>query len=265
MAAPIGIIDSGVGGLTVVREVLKRLPNEPVIYIGDAARCPYGPRPAEEVKKFTTEMASALADMNIKMLVIACNTATAVALEELDERFDFPVIGVIAPGARAAIKSSTGKKVAVLGTVGTIKSGAYTRAMKELDPTVEVLPLACPDFVPLVENGLYKTEKARYAVAKTLEPLLSKQFDTTILGCTHYPLLEEHIENVLPDDVAIISSAIETVVDVERILSNTGMLSCEECRTSPIFYTTGEIDGFRTIIRDWLEIKNPDVRNIKLS
>ena len=171
MEAPIGVIDSGVGGLTVVKEMLNRLPHEPIVYIGDDARCPYGPRPIDEVREFTMEMASALSKMGIKMLVIACNTATAVALDDIRARFSFPVIGVIVPGARAAVNASEAGKIAVLGTAGTIKSGAYDDAIHVLSPNAMVYSLACPEFVPIVESGQYKSENAGIIVERTLREL----------------------------------------------------------------------------------------------
>ncbi|MFJ7934966.1 glutamate racemase [Sporosarcina sp. NPDC096371] len=264
MEAPIGVIDSGVGGLTVVKEMLDRLPNEPIVYIGDDARCPYGPRSTEEVREFTMEMASALSDMGIKMLVIACNTATAVALDEVREHFSFPVIGVIVPGARGAVKASTTGEIAVLGTVGTINSGAYDDAIHTLLPSATVYPLACPEFVPIVESGLYKSETASDIVAKALVGLSGKEFDVAILGCTHYPLMQHHIQAHLPKSVNIISSAVETVADVERTLMSDNSKRIVDSKIAPIFYTTGKIEQFSPIVEDWLSIEKPDVRHIVL-
>lgn len=264
MEAPIGVIDSGVGGLTVVKEMLNRLPNEPIVYIGDDARCPYGPRSTQEVRKFTMEMATALSEMGIKMLVIACNTATAVALDEVREHFSFPVIGVIVPGARGAVKASKTGNIAVLGTVGTINSHAYDDAIHALMPNAAVHPLACPDFVPIVESGLYKSENASDIVKKGLTGLATKDFDVAILGCTHYPLLQNHIQAHLPSNVQIISSAVETVSDVERILVSRNIERDESRRVAPIFYTTGQTEQFLSIVEDWLAIDKPDVKHIIL-
>lgn len=264
MEAPIGVIDSGVGGLTVVKEMLNRLPHEPIVYIGDDARCPYGPRPIEEVREFTMEMASALSEMGIKMLVIACNTATAVALNDIRERFSFPVIGVIVPGARAAVNASEAGKIAVLGTAGTIKSGAYNDAIHVLSPNAMVYSLACPEFVPIVESGQYKSENAGLIVDRTLRELEGEDFDTAILGCTHYPLLQQHITTSLPKHVKIISSAVETVCDVERILLSNGIERIADSGVAPVFYTTGESETFQGIVEDWLSIEMPNVSNIEL-
>ncbi|AXH99375.1 glutamate racemase [Sporosarcina sp. PTS2304] len=260
MNAPIGVIDSGVGGLTVVRELRKYLPDEPIVYIGDDARCPYGPRPAEEVLQFTMEMVESLAQMGVKMVVIACNTATAIALEEVQKRYDFPVIGVIQPGARAAVKASLTGEIAVLGTMGTVNSKAYDHAIQRLQPQATIYSLACPGFVPIVESGAYRSLQARMIVDQTLQSLQASSFDTVILGCTHYPLLQEHIEDHFLHNKQIISSAVETVVDIERILTEKHILSA--AATEPIFYTTGSIEKFQSIVEDWLSIERPDVRTI---
>ncbi|MGX1825295.1 glutamate racemase, partial [Heyndrickxia sporothermodurans] len=210
MNQPIGIIDSGVGGLTVVKEVLKQLPNESIIYVGDTARCPYGPRPVDEVKAYTWQMTRFLLKRNIKMLVIACNTATAVVLDEIRTELKIPVLGVIYPGARAALKNTKGFNIGVLGTIGTIKSGAYEKALKSINRKVSITSLACPKFVPLVESGEYKSSIAKKIVAESLAPIQKSGIDTLILGCTHYPLLEGLIKNVMGSEVKVISSGDET-------------------------------------------------------
>lgn len=264
MERPIGVIDSGVGGLTVVKEMRSKLPNESIIYIGDDKRCPYGPRPAEEVRMFTIEMATALSNMGIKLLVIACNTATAVALDDIRDLFSFPVIGVIVPGARAAIEASTTDGIAVLGTTGTIKSGAYSDEISRQSPGTKVFPLACPDFVPIVESGQYKNESASEVIEHTLRPLSGKYFSVAILGCTHYPLLEQHIKNKLPAHVKIISSAVETVRDVEWELVQRNIQARNPTPNNPVFYTTGLKNSFIVTVSDWLSIDEPDVRHIDL-
>lgn len=261
--APIGVIDSGVGGLTVAKEIMKLLPNEQIFYIGDNARCPYGPRSLQEVKKYTWQMAQALMKKKIKMLVIACNTATAAALDSLQKKLPIPVIGVIFPGARAAIKSSPGKNIAVLGTLGTVQSGAYEKAVKSLVSSANVVQLACPRFVPLVESDEYEGEFARKMVEETLSQLQGEVFDTAILGCTHYPLLQGFIEGVFGSGVKVLSSAEETAKDVERHLRFKGELSH---RTQPPvhhFYTSGSIPIFRSIIKKWLGIEEPFVHSIR--
>lgn len=263
MNAPIGVIDSGVGGLTVLKELIHRLPNEQFIYIGDTARCPYGPRTAHEVRKFTWQMAEALQNHSIKMLVVACNTATAVALESLQKNCPFPVVGVIFPGARAAIKATTRSEICILGTTGTIRSGAYEEAIKSLSSSSSIVPFACPAFVPLVESDEYEGEFARDLVAKTLEPLKKASFDTLILGCTHYPLLQKHIEAVVGNHIKVLSSAEETAEDVMELLTYYH-LHQETPSTEPhVFYTTGSIPMFKSIVTKWLEIEEPNIQSIE--
>ena len=262
MNAPIGVIDSGVGGLTVVKELMRRLPNEQFLYIGDTARCPYGPRSASEVRKFTWQLAEALKAHSIKMLVVACNTATAVALESLQKHCPFPVVGVIFPGARAAIKATRRSEICILGTQGTIKSGAYEVALKSLSSSCHTVSLACPPFVPLVESGEYEGEFAKDLVAKTLEPLKKEAFDTLILGCTHYPLLQKHIAEAVGPDVTVLSSAEETADDVYETLKYFNNLNTELHPAPHVFYTTGSIPMFKTTVRKWLEIEEPVIMQI---
>lgn len=262
MNAPIGVIDSGVGGLTVLKELMHRLPNEQFIYIGDTARCPYGPRSASEVRKFTWQMADALKNHSIKMLVVACNTATAVALESLQKNCNFPVVGVIFPGARAAIKATKRFEVCILGTAGTIRSAAYERAIKSLSSSCSIVPFACPAFVPLVESAQYDSAFAKELIAKTLEPLKNEAFDTLILGCTHYPLLQKHIEDAVGQHVTVLSSAEETAEDVMRLLSYYQIEQKENVQPSHILYTTGSLPMFKTIVSKWLELENPNIQTI---
>ncbi|MCU7257859.1 glutamate racemase, partial [Pseudomonas aeruginosa] len=188
MNRPIGVIDSGVGGLTVAKEIMRQLPNETIYYLGDIGRCPYGPRSGEEVKQFTTEIAQKLVEFDIKMLVIACNTATAVALEHLQNILPIPVIGVIEPGARTAIMTTKNQNVLILGTEGTIKSEAYRKHIKRINPNVEVYGIACPSFAPLVEQMRYNDPTiTSIVIHQTLKQWRNSEADTVILGCTHYP------------------------------------------------------------------------------
>ena len=261
---PIGVIDSGVGGLTVAIEIMRQLPHETIYYIGDTARCPYGPRPVEEVKQFTWEMTRHLLRYDIKMLVIACNTATAAVLDEIREALDIPVIGVIHPGARAAIKMSKHFRIGVLGTIGTIKSRAYEKALHSINKNVKIFPLACPKFVPLVESGEYHSAMAKKIVAETLLPLKDKQLDTLILGCTHYPLLEPIISSFMGENVAVISSGEETAREVSAILHYKELLNMEKSCLPNRFFTTGSKELFYKIASDWLQDPTIDVSTIRL-
>ena len=204
-SAPIGIFDSGIGGLTVAKAVKDILPNERIVYFGDTARTPYGPRTAEEVLQFTREIVDYLIQFQPKMIVIACNTATAVALMDIRSRVAVPVVGVINPGARAAIGRTKTGCIGVIGTEGTINSGAYEQALKTLSPKIEIISRACPAFVPLVEEGKFSSRETSRVVTESLQTLHEFPIDCLILGCTHYPLLIPKIREYLPANISIIS------------------------------------------------------------
>lgn len=248
----IGIFDSGVGGLTVVKEVMRQLPKETIYYFGDTLRCPYGPRSVEEVQTFTNEMVDFLMQFPLKAILIACNTATAAALDQVKQKLEIPVIGVIEPGVRAAIKVTQHKKVGIIGTQGTIQSRAYEKGLLQIDPEIQVYSLACPAFVPLVEKGLYHTKEAASVVSEVLQPLKKVEMDTLILGCTHYPLLNPFISKVMGENVSTISSAEETAVELSTILHHQHLLA-ENCLREHRFFTTGSKTLFRKIAKEWLE------------
>ncbi|MCA1063607.1 glutamate racemase [Rossellomorea aquimaris] len=264
MIQPIGIIDSGVGGLTVAKEVMRQLPKETIYYLGDTARCPYGPRTAEEVKAFTWEMTHYLMQYDIKMLIIACNTATAVVLDEIQTHLDIPVIGVIHPGARAAIKHTQNKKIGVLGTIGTINSGAYVQALHSLHGSLSVTSLACPKFVPLVESGEYNSSMASDIIAETLESIKDKGLDTLILGCTHYPLLQPKIKAYMGPGISVISSGDETAREVSTILDYYNLLYRGIQKPKHRFFTTGSSTIFASIATDWLTVGEVKAETIRL-
>ena len=217
-SAPIGVFDSGIGGLTVVREMISRLPNESIIYFGDTARVPYGPKSPDTVLRYSREITSYLKDEGVKALVVACNTATAHALPALREEFDLPIVGVIEPGARAAVSATKTKHVGVIGTAGTIKSRAYEKEIQRLLPEAQITAQACALFVPLVEEGWIDTEPTRAIARNYLAPLVSAQVDTLVLGCTHYPLMKTVIGNVVGREVRLIDSAHETAREAAQIL-----------------------------------------------
>jgi glutamate racemase len=244
---PIGVFDSGVGGLTVAKEIIRQLPNEKIIYLGDNARCPYGPRPMEEIKQYTWEMVRFLLQKNIKMLIIACNTATAAALDDLKDQLEIPVIGVIYPGARAAIEKSRNRHIGVIGTMGTIASGAYEHALTNTHSDVKVTSLACPKFVPVVESGEWASPIAQRVVKECLAPLKGTGIDTLVLGCTHYPFLEKIISEEMGPGVSIISSGEETARDASTILDFNKMLSSNKETPIHEFYTTGSRRMFNRI------------------
>ncbi len=266
MKQAIGVIDSGVGGLTVAKEIMRQLPNEKIIYLGDTARCPYGPRTRKEVKRFTWQLTNFLLEKNIKMLVIACNTATAAALEDIRKKLSIPVLGVINPGARTAIKRTKNYRVGIIGTEGTVKSGAYEKALKSLNSRLFIQSQACPKFVPLVESSEYDGPIAEKVVHEALKPLLDQNLDTLILGCTHYPLLEPLIKKEMGDTVNVISSGGETAREVSAILEYNGQLASGEEDPVHEFYTTGSTWIFSKIASQWLGPLFPTnhVKKIKL-
>lgn len=215
---PIGVFDSGIGGLTVMHALMERLPAEPLVYFGDTARVPYGPKSRETVTRFSMENVELLTGYGVKAIVVACNTATAFALPALRARFDLPIVGVVDPGARAAIGATATGRVGVIGTHGTIGSGAYRAALLALRPDLEVVSRACPLFVPLAEEGMTDHPAARLVAEEYLAPFRGDGIDTLILGCTHYPLLKPVIGETLGPEVRLIDSAEETAREVAALL-----------------------------------------------
>lgn len=244
---PIGLFDSGVGGLTVARAVFQNLPNENIIYFGDTKRTPYGPRPLEEVKGFVMEIVEFLVEQGVKLAVIACNTGTAAGLDAVSKAFDIPIVGVIDPGAKSAVKSSKNGRIGVIATEGTIGSGAYVRAIRRMDSDVEIFEKACPLFVPLVENDESHTEKAKSIAYEYLSPMKEKGIDTLILGCTHYPFLADVIREVMGPEVKLIFPAQEIALEVQRILNVTDLLNTDNPSPTYRFFVTGKPDCFRKI------------------
>ncbi|MDO4312093.1 MAG: glutamate racemase [Eubacteriales bacterium] len=223
--APIGVFDSGVGGLTVAREIMRQLPDENIVYFGDTARLPYGSKSKESIIRFSRQIIRFLQTKNVKAIVIACNTATAMALETVQQEFDTPIIGVIVPGARAAVQETKNKKIGVIGTEGTIRSNMYTRVIREIEPEAEVLGKACPLFVPLVEEGFVKNYSAvtEEVIDIYLREMRESEVDTMILGCTHYPLLRSAIIKYMGDRVHIVNPAYEAAMDLKKILNERNM------------------------------------------
>jgi glutamate racemase len=222
-AAPIGVFDSGIGGLTVVRELIRQLPNESIIYFGDTARVPYGPKSPDTVLRYSREITSFLQDQGVKAVVVACNTATAHALSALKAENTLPIVGVIEPGSRAAARATHTGQVGVIGTHGTINSRAYERAIEALSPDSDITAIACPLFVPLVEEGWLDTEATRLIAKEYLTPLKEAGVDTVVLGCTHYPLLKKVIGSVVGRDVRLIDSAEETAAETAKVLADAGI------------------------------------------
>ena len=221
--APIGIFDSGLGGLTVAREIMTRLPGESIIYFGDTARVPYGPKSPDTVLRYSREITAWLIEEGVKVVVVACNTATAHALGDLQRDFAIPVIGVVEPGARAAARVSRSGHIGVIGTAGTIASGAYERAIHVVNDDARITASACPLFVPLVEEGWLDDDATRLIARRYLDPLRTAEVDTLVLGCTHYPLLKPLISETMGERVRLIDSAEETASETCRVLTEMGL------------------------------------------
>ncbi|MEN6521935.1 MAG: glutamate racemase [Armatimonadota bacterium] len=242
MTGPIGVFDSGLGGLTVAAEVLRNLPDESIIYFADTAHVPYGERPLDEIERFALGITQYLINRGAKVVVMACNMSTAVALESAQETFpDIPILGVIEPGSRAAVMTGS-NAIGVLATTGTVKSGAYRRAIKQLNPEAVVWEQPCSAFVPLIETGRAESEEAEAAVRKYVEPLIADGANTLILGCTHYPFLRPAIEKTAPG-ASIVDPAEETTRELRKILSESGILAEPGTITEHRFIASGSTDG----------------------
>lgn len=247
MDRPIGIFDSGVGGLTVLHEIMNRLPFEDLIYFGDTARVPYGIKSAETVTRYSVEIADFLIDHRVKMLVVACNTVSSVAIPDLTARYDVPVIGVLIPGARAAVSYSACRKVGVIGTEATIGSSAYVKAIHGIDAGVEVHTKACPLFVPLAEEGWADHQLTSLVAMEYLKDFRNTGIDTLVLGCTHYPMLRSAIQDVMGEGVRLVDSAEETAREVERMLAVNGNPRTGNPHPIRKFYVTDSPDRFRKV------------------
>ncbi len=249
--APIGIFDSGYGGLTVARAVLDQLPHESVAYLGDTARAPYGPRPIAQTRQFALECLDRLVDHGVKALVIACNTASAAVLHDARERYDVPLVEVIRPAVRRAVRATRNARVGVISTAGTHQSGAYLDAFAAA-PDLEVISQPCPRFVEFVESGVTGGPELLDVARDYLNPLRDKEIDTLVLGCTHYPLLTGVISYVMGDDVTLVSSAEETAKDVYRVLADADALAPTDQEAGLSFTTTGDPETFRRLAKRFL-------------
>jgi glutamate racemase len=258
--APIGIFDSGVGGLTVARAILDQLPNESILYIGDTARGPYGPRPLAEVRDFSLETLDFLVEQGVKALVIACNTASAAMLRDARERYSVPVIEVIQPAVRRAVAATRSGKVGVIGTRATIDSKAYLDAFAAA-PHLQITSVACPQFVEFVERGETSGEAITQVARQYLAPMIEADVDTLVLGCTHYPLLTGVISYVMGNGVSLVSSAEETAKDLYRVLVEGSMLrSTESAPPTHRFLATGDAKAFESLARRFL---GPEVGSVQ--
>jgi glutamate racemase len=262
---PVGVFDSGIGGLTVLHECLVTMPHEDFVYLGDGARLPYGPRELDEVRGFAREIAGYLAGRGVKLIVVACNTATSAALPELQAELSVPVVGVITPEAHAAVQTTRNRRVGLLATQATVVAGRYERLVRELDAGVRLSAVACPRLVPLIESedpfGAATTEAVREYAA----PLKDADVDTVILGCTHYPLIRPIFQRVFGRNVTLVFSAEETAREVAQTLARKGYENDPRREGSYRFLTTGDPEAFREMGARFLQLPVADVEHVELA
>lgn len=260
----IGIFDSGVGGLTVLKEVVRALPQEDTIYLGDTARVPYGTKSPETVTRYAMQVTSFLVERDIKLLVVACNTASAVSLETLENHFSIPIIGVIEPGAKRAVSVTRNGKIGVIGTAATIQSSAYAKAIKKINREIEVVTRACPLFVPLAEEGWVDNEVAHLTAKIYLQELKDTGVDTLVLGCTHYPLLKGTIAEIMGDGVQLVDSAEETARTVAETLKVGDLLRPASEKGNNHYFVTDIPAGFIRVGNRFLGGRLGDVYQVDL-
>ncbi|KJR42866.1 glutamate racemase [Candidatus Magnetoovum chiemensis] len=262
---PIGVFDSGIGGLTVLKELHKILPDESTIYLGDTARVPYGIRSPETVIKYSLENSSFLIDKGIKLLVIACNTASATCLDIIRKTFSIPIIGVIEPGARAAVRNSKSGKIGVIGTETTIKSKAYRREIHKINNEIEIYEKCCPLFVPLVEEGWLNDNITELIAGRYLKDMSETQMDSLVLGCTHYPLLKDVIRKVVDKNTLLVDSAIETAIMVKDMLDYLDLTGCKNQSPVRKYYVTDSPERFIRIGKKFLGEPIDDINLISIN
>lgn len=245
--APIGVFDSGVGGLTVVRELMQQLPGERIVYYGDTARVPYGNKSPETIIKYSAQIAQFLCSLDVKAIIIACNTASAIALEELKKVMELPILGVVKPGAKAAADATVNNRIGVIATRATINSGIYEDFLRRTNPEIKVYGQACPLFVPLVEEGFIDDPITDQVIHRYLDDLVAKDIDALVLGCTHYPLLRDRIKAVVGDKVRLVNPAYETAKSFKYLLEDNNLLNTDDkCLLGHSFYVSDSPESFRS-------------------
>lgn len=247
-------MDSGLGGLTVVKEAMKKLPHENMVFLGDEARLPYGEKTAKQVQTFAKQIAKFQIKKGIKILVIACNTATAQALPMLKRELNIPVIGVIEPGSEMAIRTTKNNQVGVIATNGTVKNGAYLRAIKKDDPNINLYSLGCPEFVQMVEHGHYSSNDDQKKVSKDLKPIHKTHIDTLIMGCTHFPIMQNLIQKAVGKHIKLVDPGIAITDVIVDVLSDYNLAVDPNNQPHRVFYTTGDVNNFDRIASDWLKM-----------
>ena len=261
---PIGVFDSGLGGLTVLKEINKILPNENIVYFGDTARVPYGSRSKDTVIQYTFQAINFLISKNVKAIVIACNTATARALKLAQEKYDIPIIGVIEAGARTAAYTTKNNMVGVIGTQGTINSKAYNVEISKLNKDIRIIDKACPLFVPIVEEGWSNTDVAYLTAKRYLQELIDQGIDSLVLGCTHYPLLRKTIGEVVGDNIILVNPAKETAKDLEKVLQLKNLLKVEDTKSNYQYYVSDIPGKFTLLASEFLNIEIDNINNVDI-
>lgn len=262
--APIGVFDSGVGGLTVVREIMNQLPGESIIYFGDTARLPYGSKSANTIIKYTRQIVRFLRDNSVKAIVVACNTASALALETVKNEVDIPMIGVVKPGAKVAANTSRNGKIGVIGTEGTIRSEIYNDYIKKVNGHIEVYSKPCPLLVPLVEEGLIDDPITRDMIGRYTKDIIEKDIDTLVLGCTHYPLLRKTIQSVIGEQISLVNPAYETAKALNDILIANGLKNDEIVKKDHKFYVSDGAEKFMKFAKSILPCEVVEIKDVNI-
>ena len=260
---PIGVFDSGFGGLTVARAIIDLLPRERIVYVGDTGRYPYGPRPLDQVRQFSAQIVAKLArEHAAKLIVVACNTAAAAGVESVGFELGVPILTVVEPGLRATLKATVSRRIGVIGTVGTISSGAYQRALRQLDPDggVQLTCAACPGFVEFVERGETDSDQVYVLAERLLAPIRDAKVDSLLLGCTHYPFLARTISDVVGRDVVLVSSADETAFELASFLEDRGLSNVSSSTTTRTWISSGDVDTFRALGR---RLMGPEIDTVE--
>lgn len=263
LSAPVGIFDSGVGGLTVAREIIKQLPNESIVYFGDTARVPYGSKSQDTIIRYSRQIVNFLKTKNVKAIVIACNTASALALDTIEKELDIPVIGVVKPGVKAAIRSTRNKKIGIIGTEATIKSELYTKYIHGIDADIEVIGKACPLFCPLVEEGMLDDPVTDMMASRYLKDLQDEEIDSLILGCTHYPLLSDTVAKIMGDGVRLVNPAYETAVALSDMLKENNICAPDK-KADYRFYVSDAEEKFKAFANSIMPVYTDLIEQINI-
>ena len=264
MNNPIGVFDSGVGGLTVAREIMRQLPGEDLVYFGDTARVPYGSKSKNTVLKYSRQIVRFLRTKDVKAIVVACNTASALALDEIAGEIDIPIIGVVKPGAKMAVETTKTGNVGVIGTESTVKSGIYNDYIRELNPDITVVSKACPLFVPLVEEGLLEDRVTDDIVARYLHEMKEYRVDALVLGCTHYPLIRNTIKRFMGEKVHLVNPAFETAKSLKQLLQEQGILNTKQRKPEYEYYVSDGVDKFISFADSVLPCHVTDTRVVDI-